>query len=139
VGFETVEIPIEDTSHIDPARVKQALDKNGLVCGTVCACVGPGSRFSRDAKTAEGRDAVHEARDRSNGRAGLPGHDRADLLVGRPGRRRSAQGIQKAMAGRSSKNLKTILQYAEARGKMIAWNRSTAFETGLHQHLRTRA
>src|ERR1035438_2836350 len=40
-GFDTVEIPIEDPSHIDPARIKRELDKHGLVCGTVCACLGP--------------------------------------------------------------------------------------------------
>lgn len=40
-GFETVEIPIEDPSHIDPAHVKSELDKHGLVCGSVCACMGP--------------------------------------------------------------------------------------------------
>src|SRR5262249_55060897 len=40
-GFDTVEIPIEDPSHINPAKVKRALDKNGLVCGSVCACMGP--------------------------------------------------------------------------------------------------
>ncbi len=40
-GFETVEIPIEDPSHIDPSHVKRELDKNGLVCGSVCACMGP--------------------------------------------------------------------------------------------------
>ncbi len=40
-GFDTVEIPIEDPSHIDPAHVKRELDKHGLVCGTVCACLGP--------------------------------------------------------------------------------------------------
>ena len=41
-GFETVEIPVEDLSHIDPALVKEELDKHGLVCGSVCACMGPG-------------------------------------------------------------------------------------------------
>ena len=41
-GFETIEIPIEDPSHIDPAHVKRELDKNGLVCGSVCACMGGG-------------------------------------------------------------------------------------------------
>ena len=41
-GFDTVEIPIEDPSHIDPAHVKRELDKNGLVCGSVCACMGGG-------------------------------------------------------------------------------------------------
>lgn len=44
-GFKTIEIPIEDPSHIDPAHVKCELDKNGLVCGTVCACMGPGRDF----------------------------------------------------------------------------------------------
>jgi D-psicose/D-tagatose/L-ribulose 3-epimerase len=40
-GFDTVEIPVEDPSHIDPKQVKAELDKNGLVCGSVCACMGP--------------------------------------------------------------------------------------------------
>lgn len=40
-GFESVELPIEDPKHIDPARVKRELDKAGLVCGSVCACMGP--------------------------------------------------------------------------------------------------
>jgi D-psicose/D-tagatose/L-ribulose 3-epimerase len=40
-GFQSVEIPIEDTSHIDPAHVKAELDRHGLVCGSACACVGP--------------------------------------------------------------------------------------------------
>jgi len=40
-GFETVEIAVEDPAHIDPAYVKAELDKNGLVCGSVCACLGP--------------------------------------------------------------------------------------------------
>ena len=37
-----MEIPVEDISHIDPAYVKSELDKNKLVCGSVCAVVGPG-------------------------------------------------------------------------------------------------
>src|SRR5208282_507270 len=40
-GAESIEIPIEDPSHIDPAHVKRELDKHGLVCGSVCACLGP--------------------------------------------------------------------------------------------------
>jgi D-psicose/D-tagatose/L-ribulose 3-epimerase len=32
---------VEDPSHIDPAHVKRELDKHGLVCGSVCACMGP--------------------------------------------------------------------------------------------------
>jgi D-psicose/D-tagatose/L-ribulose 3-epimerase len=40
-GFETIEIPVELPSHIDPTHVKAELDKHGLVCGSVCACMGP--------------------------------------------------------------------------------------------------
>ncbi len=40
-GSETIEIPIEDPSHIDPVKVKAALDKEGLVCGSACGCFGP--------------------------------------------------------------------------------------------------
>ena len=30
---------------IDPAKVRAGLDKHGLVCGSVCACMGPGRDF----------------------------------------------------------------------------------------------
>src|ERR1051325_6965659 len=40
-GFDTIEIPVEDPSHIDPVHVRRELDRNGLVCGSVCACMGP--------------------------------------------------------------------------------------------------
>src|SRR4051812_48820529 len=49
-GFDSVEIPIEDPSHIDPAHVKRELDKHGLVCGSVCACMGPNRDLRSDAK-----------------------------------------------------------------------------------------
>ncbi len=44
-GFDTIEIPIEDPSHIDPAAVKAAADKAGVAIGSVCACMGPGRDF----------------------------------------------------------------------------------------------
>ena len=44
-GFESVEIPVEAPEHIDPATVKAAADKNGLVIGSICACMGPGRDF----------------------------------------------------------------------------------------------
>ena len=54
-GFQTVEIPIEDPSHIDPAHVRAELDKAGLACGSICACMGPGRDFrgtAEEQKTA---------------------------------------------------------------------------------------
>ena len=44
-GFETVEIPVEDPSHIDPAAVKAAAEKVGIAVGSLCACMGPGRDF----------------------------------------------------------------------------------------------
>jgi D-psicose/D-tagatose/L-ribulose 3-epimerase len=40
-GFDSVELCIEDPAHIDPAHVKRELDRHGLLCGSVCACMGP--------------------------------------------------------------------------------------------------
>lgn len=40
-GFDSVEIAIEDPSHIDPVQIKKELDSAGLVCGSACACLGP--------------------------------------------------------------------------------------------------
>jgi D-psicose/D-tagatose/L-ribulose 3-epimerase len=54
-GFDSVELAIEDPAHIDPAHVKAELDKAGLVCGSVCAAMGPGRDFrgtAEEQKTA---------------------------------------------------------------------------------------
>lgn len=40
-GFDSVELPVEDPAHIDPHHVKQQLDRYGLTCSSVCACMGP--------------------------------------------------------------------------------------------------
>jgi len=44
-GFDTVEIPIEDPSHIDTAKVKAAAAKAGIAIGSICAAMGPGRDF----------------------------------------------------------------------------------------------
>jgi D-psicose/D-tagatose/L-ribulose 3-epimerase len=44
-GFDTVEIPVEDPSLIDPAKVRAAADKAGLAIGSICACMGSGRDF----------------------------------------------------------------------------------------------
>ena len=41
-GFDSVEIALEDASHITPKLVKAALDENGLKCNSICAAMGPG-------------------------------------------------------------------------------------------------
>ena len=53
-GFDSVEIPVEHESHIDPAYIKSELDRHGLVCGTLCGAFGPGRdlRGSREEQKA---------------------------------------------------------------------------------------
>ncbi len=40
-GFDSVELAIEDPQHVNPKIIKKALDENGLVCGSICAAMGP--------------------------------------------------------------------------------------------------
>jgi D-psicose/D-tagatose/L-ribulose 3-epimerase len=41
-GFDFVEIAIEEPGNIDPLFIRNALDKVGLECRSVCAATGPG-------------------------------------------------------------------------------------------------
>lgn len=41
-GFDTVEIAIEDPSHVDPAFLKKSAAKAGIAIGSICAAMGPG-------------------------------------------------------------------------------------------------
>jgi len=41
-GFDTIEIPIEDPSHIDTAKLRAAAERAGIAIGSVCAATGPG-------------------------------------------------------------------------------------------------
>ncbi len=53
-GFDSVEIAVEEAAHIDAAAVRRALDEHGLVCGSICAAMGPGRdlRGSREEQNA---------------------------------------------------------------------------------------
>jgi D-psicose/D-tagatose/L-ribulose 3-epimerase len=53
-GFDSVEIALEDASHIDAKTVKQALDDNGLICNTICAALGPGRDLRGSSADQEG-------------------------------------------------------------------------------------
>lgn len=53
-GFDSVEIALEAASDIDVAAVKKALDESGLVCGSICAAMGPGRDFRGSAADQQG-------------------------------------------------------------------------------------
>ena len=41
-GYDSVEIALEDASHVHAPTLKKALDDNGLICGSMCGAMGPG-------------------------------------------------------------------------------------------------
>jgi len=127
-GFETVEIPVEDPSHIDPAKVKAAADKAGLAIGSVCACMGPGRDLrgtSEEQKTA--MDYCKKLIDQM-------------IVLGCP----SLIGPVYSVVGKADaveptkqkeewalvvKNLKVLAKYAEEKGVQICLEPLNRFET----------
>lgn len=57
-GFDTVELPIEDPSHIDPDKVRAAADKAGLAIGSICACMGPDAISAAPPRTGHRHDLL---------------------------------------------------------------------------------
>jgi len=127
-GFESVEIALEHESHVDPRFVRSELDRNGLVCGSLCGAYGPGRDLRGTLEEQEAcLDYVHHMIDA----AGVLG---ARTLVGPiysavgraefvPERERRAQW--KLVA----RNLKKVCRYAEKKGVTIALEPLNRFET----------
>jgi len=127
-GFETVEIPIEDPSHIDPLYVRGELDKHGLVCGSACACMGPGRDFR--GTPAEQKTAMDYCKTLIEqmivlGCPSLIGP--VYSVVGKADAVEPAQ--QKIEWDLVVRNVKELAQYAEARGRQICIEPLNRFET----------
>jgi len=127
-GFESVEIPIEDPSHIDPAYVKRELDRHGLVCGSACACMGPGRDFR--GTPAEQKTAMDYCKTLIDqivvlGCPSLIGP--VYSVVGKADAVEPAQ--QKTEWALVVQNLKELALYAEGRGRQICIEPLNRFET----------
>jgi len=127
-GFETIEIPVEDPSHIDPAHVKRELDKHGLVCGTVCACLGP-DRDLRGTPQQQrtGLDYMMKVIDQM---VVLGAHSLIGPVYSSVGRADAVPAAEYKKQWKTVvKNLKTLCKYAEKRGKKICMEPLNRFET----------
>ena len=127
-GFDSVELPIEDPSHMDAARVKAELDRHGLVCGSLCAV------------TAAGRDLRGTPREQKIGMDYFRALIDQMVILDCP----SLIGPVYSVVGRAEavppsehrqqwktvvRNLKTLTRYAEDRGKQICLEPLNRFET----------
>jgi len=127
-GFQSIEIPVEDPSHIDPVHVKRELDRHGLVCGSLCACMGPDRDLRGTPKQQRtGLDYMREIMDQMVVLScpSLIGPvysavGRADAVPPDEYKRQWATVV---------KNLKTICKYAEKRDRQICLEPLNRFET----------
>jgi D-psicose/D-tagatose/L-ribulose 3-epimerase len=127
-GFDTVEIPIEDPSHIDPAKVKAAADKAGLAIGSVCACMGPGRDFrGSDADQATAMAYCKAIIDQAVALGCPRVIGPVYSVVGKADAVEPAQ--QKIEWALVVKNLKVLAAHAEATGVTICIEPLNRFET----------
>lgn len=127
-GFETIEIPVEDPSHIDPERVRRELDKNGLVCGTVCGCFGP-DRDLRGTPEAQ-NNSLEYMKKVIDMMDALGAHSLIGPVYSAVGRANAVPPQEYKQQWKTAVgNLKNISKYAEQKGKLICMEPLNRFET----------
>jgi D-psicose/D-tagatose/L-ribulose 3-epimerase len=127
-GFQSVEIPIEDPSHIDPAHVSRELAKNKLVCGSVCACMGPdrdlrGTPEQQQTGIEYLKKIIDQAAELDHATVIGPVYSavgRADAVEPEEYKKQWATVV---------KNLKEVCKYAQSKGVKIALEPLNRFET----------
>lgn len=127
-GFDSIEIPVEDPSHIDPVKVKAALDKNGLVCGSICACMGPGRDFRGTAE--EQKTAMEYCKTLVDQAVILGGAKIIGPVYSVVGKADAVEPAQQKVEFQLVvKNLKELGKYAESKGITICVEPLNRFET----------
>ncbi|MBC8097665.1 MAG: sugar phosphate isomerase/epimerase [Akkermansiaceae bacterium] len=127
-GFDGVEIAVEDPSHLDAAFVKAQLDKEGLICTSLCACLPPardlrGTRPQQLATIKYMRQLIDMAEVLGTNLVAGPVYSavgRADAVP-----RAEYRQQWRTVVG----HLRTICRYAEEHGKVICLEPLNRFET----------
>ena len=127
-GFDTVEISIEDLTHIDPPYVKAQLEKHGLVCGSVTPCLGPDKDLrGTDQQQRSGVEFMKRVIDQM---VLLEAATLVGVVYSTVGR---ADAVPRTEYRRQWKtvvrNLKEVSRYAADHGRVIALEPINRFET----------
>ncbi len=127
-GFDTVELPLEDPDHIDPVHIKRELERSGLVCGSVCACMGPDRDLRGTSRQQKiGMKYLTRLIDQ------MVGMDCPSLIgpvYSETGRADAVPRTEYKQQWKTVvKNLKALAQYADDRGKQICIEPLNRFET----------
>lgn len=127
-GFDSVELAIEDPSHIDPKYVKAKLDRAGLVCGSVCAAMGP-DRDLRGNKKQQ-RTGLTYMKALIDQMVTLDCPSLIGPVYSAVGRADAySYNEKKKQWATVVRNLKTLCQHAKKRGKQICLEPLNRFET----------
>ncbi|HUC86644.1 MAG TPA: sugar phosphate isomerase/epimerase family protein, partial [Candidatus Acidoferrales bacterium] len=127
-GFDSVEIAVEDCSHIDPARVKRELDNYGLACGSICACLGP----DRDLRGNEAQQETSLAylKGLLDQMVVLDCPTLAGPVYSSVGRAEAVPPAEYKKQWKTVvKHLKTLAKYAQAHGRQICLEPLNRFES----------
>lgn len=127
-GFDSVEIALEDASHIDAEFVKKALDENGLVCGSICAAMGPDRDLRGDETQQE--NAKNYIKGVLDAMVVLDCPVLVGPLYSAVGRAEPVEREEyKKQWATVVKNLKELCEYAGARNKKLAIEPLNRYET----------
>jgi len=127
-GFKSIEIPVEDPSHIDPVHVKRELDRHGLVCGSVCACMGPDRDLRGTPK--QQRTGLNYMREVIEQMVVLSSPSLIGPVYSAVGRADAVPPDEyKLQWATVVKNLKTICKFAERHDRQICLEPLNRFET----------
>jgi len=127
-GFNSVEIPVERESDIDPVLVKSELDRHGLACGAVGCAVGPG-RDLRGSQ-AEQKDCLEYLHRMVDTAVLLDAPTLVGPIYSAVGRADFVpEKERRAQWKLVVRHLKKICQYAEKKGRKIALEPLNRFET----------
>jgi D-psicose/D-tagatose/L-ribulose 3-epimerase len=119
---------VEDPAHIDPAHVKRELDKHGLVCGSVCACMGP----DRDLRgtPAQQKTGMAYLRKLIDQAVVLDSPSIVGPVYSAVGRADAVPANEYKQQWKTVvKNLKVVCKYAVDRGRQVCLEPLNRFET----------
>jgi D-psicose/D-tagatose/L-ribulose 3-epimerase len=127
-GFDAVELLIEDAAHIDPTLVKDQLERNGLICGSVAAAITPGRDLRGSA--ASQRNGVNYLCALIDQMVALDARVLVGPVYSCVGRVEAYSTAEKKRQWESVvKNLKTVTRYAAEHGKLVCVEPLNRFET----------
>jgi D-psicose/D-tagatose/L-ribulose 3-epimerase len=127
-GFDSIEIAIEETFHVNPSSLKKALDDNGMVCGSTCTALGPERDFRGTARQQQ------NAMDYMKGLVDIMAEINSPVLIGplysSVGRAEATEDHEYERQWEAVvKNIKQLAEYASQRNLKLAIEPLNRYET----------